>query len=129
MNLSFSDLPLSDTATSRLHVLIEHNNQGNAIATVLEIPNCQAEAPTREQALEALKTRVAARLETAEILSLEIQASLSRKNEKPWMQYAGVFKDDPHFDEFQQSIQDYRQEIDLLTDKSYPELSAEREAS
>ncbi len=28
------------------------------------------------------------------------------------MQFAGVFKDDPHFDEFQQSIQDYRQEID-----------------
>ncbi|MGB8698610.1 MAG: hypothetical protein WCD18_04270 [Thermosynechococcaceae cyanobacterium] len=127
MNLKLSTVPFSETTISNLHILLEHSNQGNAIATVLELPNCRAEAPTREQALEELKKQVVARLENAEILSLEVQNAPIQKPENPWMKFAGAFKDDPHFDEFQQSIQDYRKEVDAQTYKLYPELNPERE--
>jgi predicted RNase H-like HicB family nuclease len=123
MNLNLSSLNFPETPT--LHILLEQNDRGNAIATVLELPNCQAEAPTREQALETLKNRIETRLEKAEILSIEIQPTSAPKN--PWMKFAGIFKDDPQFDEFQQCIQDYRQEIDAHTDKAYSEVSSERE--
>jgi predicted RNase H-like HicB family nuclease len=123
MNLNLSSLNFPETPT--LHILLEHNDQGNAIATVLELPNCQAEAPTREQALEALKQRIETRLEKAEILSVEIQPTSIPEN--PWMKFAGIFKDDPQFDEFQQCIQDYRQEIDAHTDEAYLEASSVRE--
>ncbi len=83
MNLTPSNLSLSDTPASKLHILLEHNAQGNAIDTILELPNCQAEAPNREQALENLKEKIAVRLETAEIFTLEIQSSASTKNTKP----------------------------------------------
>ena len=116
MNLSLSTLNFPEAPT--LHILLEHNDQGNAIATVLELPNCQAEAPTREQALEKLKTHIETRLEKAEILSLEIQPTTTPEN--PWMKFAGIFKDDPQFDEFQQCIQDYRQEIDAHTAEANP---------
>ena len=123
MNLNLSTLNSPETPT--LHILLEHNDQGNAIATVLELPNCQVEAPTREQALEALKHRIETRLEKAEILSVEIQPTSIPEN--PWMKFAGIFKDDPQFDEFQQCIQDYRQEIDAHTDEAYLEASSVRE--
>jgi hypothetical protein len=47
--------------------------------------------------------------------------------ENPWMKFAGIFKDDPQFDEFQQCIQDYRQEIDAHTNEAYLEASSVRE--
>jgi predicted RNase H-like HicB family nuclease len=127
MNLKLSTLLSSETVLPNLHILLEHNSQGNAmIATVLELPNCHAEAPTREQAIEELKKQVLARLEKAEILSLELQPSPVQQPENPWMKFAGVFKDDPHFDKFQQSIQDYRREADAQTYELYPELNPER---
>jgi predicted RNase H-like HicB family nuclease len=127
MNLNLSTVTSSETVVPNLHILLEYNSQGNAIATVLELPNCHAEAPTREQALEELKIQVATRLGKAEILSLELQPSPIQHPENPWMKFAGVFKDDPDFDQFQQSIQDYRREIDVQTYKLYPELNPERE--
>jgi hypothetical protein len=128
MNLKLSTVPSSETVIPNLHILLEHNSQGNAIiATVLELPNCRAEAPTREQALEELKKQVVARLEKAEILSLELQLPSAQQPESPWMKFAGAFKNDPHFDEVQQAIQDYRREIDAQTYELYPELSPERE--
>jgi predicted RNase H-like HicB family nuclease len=128
MNLKLSTLPSPETVIPNLHILLEHNSQGNAmIATVLELPNCHAEAPTREQALEELKKQVVARLEKAEILSLELQPPPVQQPENPWMKFAGAFKDDPHFDEFQQAIQDYRREVDAQTYEIYPELNPERE--
>jgi hypothetical protein len=30
----------------------------------------------------------------------------------PWMKFAGMFKDDPHFTEMLEDIQGYREEID-----------------
>jgi hypothetical protein len=68
-----------------------------------------------------------ARLEKAEILSLELQTLPVQQSENPWMKFAGIFKDDPHFDEVQQSIQDYRREADAQTYALYPELKPERE--
>jgi predicted RNase H-like HicB family nuclease len=128
MNLKLSTLPSPETVIPNLHILLEHNSQGNAmIATVLELPNCHAEAPTREQALEELKKQVVARLEKAEILSLELQPPPVQQPENPWMKFAGAFKDDPHFDEFQQAIQDYRREADAQTYELDPELNPERE--
>jgi predicted RNase H-like HicB family nuclease len=127
MNLQLSALPSSETVLPNLHILLERNSQGNAIASVLELPTCYAEAPTRELALEELKKQVVARLEKAEILSLELQPTTPQQPDNPWMKFAGVFKDDPSFDEFQQSIQDYRREVDAQTYELDPELDPERE--
>jgi hypothetical protein len=30
----------------------------------------------------------------------------------PWLERAGLFRDDPHWDEFQEAIADYRREVD-----------------
>lgn len=43
------------------------------------------------------------------------------------MKFASVFKDDPHFDEVQQYIQEYRQELDAA--KESANSDPQREAS
>jgi hypothetical protein len=51
-----------------------------------------------------------ARLEKAEIVTLEIDPP---KAEHPWMKFAGMFKDDPQFDEMLAYIEADRREVDL----------------
>jgi hypothetical protein len=36
------------------------------------------------------------------------------KSQQPWLKTAGIFRDDPHFDDVQNYINEYRQEIDEI---------------
>jgi hypothetical protein len=55
MAVNFSMATLPQSATLKLHILLKRNDEGNAIASVLELPNCQVEALTHEQVIEDLK--------------------------------------------------------------------------
>ncbi|GFE70891.1 hypothetical protein [Chroococcus sp. FPU101] len=55
---------------------------------------------------------VASHLENIEVIPLKIEIPQSQQLEKPWMKFAGVFKDNPDFETVQQYIQDYRQALD-----------------
>jgi predicted RNase H-like HicB family nuclease len=102
---------LPQSATVKLHILLDFSAQGQAIASILELPNCQVEAPTREQALENLKKLLQTRLAQKEIIPLEIQLPQS-ETENPWLKFAGVFKDDPDFAEIAETLRAERSKID-----------------
>jgi len=66
------------------------------------------EGPTREEALAKLRDQLDARLKNgAEIVGLEVPAPPN-----PWVEFAGMFKDDPLFDDWQKAIEEYRREVD-----------------
>jgi hypothetical protein len=50
----------------------------------------------------------------SEIVTLKIDTT---QPEHPWMQFAGMFKDDPQFTEMLDDIEAYRQEIDQKIDR------------
>ncbi|MEA5600042.1 hypothetical protein [Nostoc sp. UHCC 0252] len=60
-------------------------------------------------------------------IPMEIKFPQTEQSQKPWMKFAGVFKNDPDFDVVQQYIQEYRQELDA-TEKA-ADSSTQREAS
>jgi len=64
---------------------------------------------SKDEAIKKLSKRIQDFLQETEIIQLEIEIN---KPKDPWMKFAGMFKDDPQFDEFLQAIQDYRNEID-----------------
>ncbi|MGF2036020.1 MAG: hypothetical protein RMZ43_012015 [Nostoc sp. CmiVER01] len=64
------------------------------------------------------------RLETAKIVTLEIEVP---KVENPWMKFAGMFKDDPQFDEMLGYIEEYRRELDAPMEEYYQQLDVENE--
>lgn len=67
-----------------------------------------AQGPTREQALLNLQQELQSRLSAgAEIAPLEVPAP-----EHPLARFAGMFKDNPLFDEWQQAIAEYRQQVE-----------------
>jgi hypothetical protein len=67
-----------------------------------------AEGATAEEALEKLRDLFDHRLAGgAQLVPLEVPDS-----DNPWMKMAGIFKDDPLFDDWQQAIADYRQKVE-----------------
>ena len=92
----------------QITVLVEPMNGKGFRASGCEPFAIAAEGATREEALSRLKGQVQARLSGgAEVVALEVTPE-----EHPLMKFAGMFKDDPLFDEWQQAIAEYRDKID-----------------
>lgn len=69
-----------------------------------------AEGATREEVRARLQEQLQARLrDGAELVTLDVA---ERPAANPWLEFAGMFKDDPYFDEWQQTIADNRRKID-----------------
>ena len=92
----------------QITVLLEPMNGKGFRATGAQPFGLSAEGATREEALGKLQQEVQDRLKNgAEVVSLEVS-----DNDNPWLKAAGMYKDDPVFDEWQQAIAEYRDQIE-----------------
>ncbi len=67
-----------------------------------------AEGPTPEEAVAKLREQIGRRMTAgARVQTLDLPG-----HEHPWAKGAGMFKDDPLFDEWQQAIAEYRRQAD-----------------
>lgn len=125
MNIYESTSPPKTSPKLTYDVLIENQQDGSVSATVLALSDCKAIGATKEEALTSLRELLTARLAKAEIVSLEIEPP---SLEHPWMKFAGMFKDDPQFDEMLAYIEADRRELDAEMEAYYRKLDAEDEA-
>jgi hypothetical protein len=67
-----------------------------------------ARGATREEALTKLRAKIQTRLKNGtEIVGLEMS-----EQPHPLAEFAGMFKDDPLFEDWQKAIAEYRREVD-----------------
>jgi predicted RNase H-like HicB family nuclease len=79
------------------------------VARVCQWPAIVAESDTEEDALRKAKASLQSLLAGGRIVRLEVDI---KPEEHPWQQFAGMFADDPDWDAFQASLQQYRADID-----------------
>ena len=89
-------------------VLLEHKPDCCYTATLLGWPDCTAQGSTEEEALARLRQVLRERLSQAKIVRFEVEVPQA---EHPVVRLAGVFKDDPFFDELQEEMAAYRREL------------------
>lgn len=101
------------------YVAIENGIANRYTASVIGWPTCVAEGATREEAIARVKQQFTERLNQVEIVPIEVEsASIDEVPEKmatlehPWAKFAGMYQDNPLFDEVLASIQAYRRAID-----------------
>jgi hypothetical protein len=71
-----------------------------------------AKGATREEALARLRAKIQIRLKNGtEIVGLEVGLQ-----PHPLAEFAGMFKDDPLFDDWQKAIAEYRRQVDKDAD-------------
>ena len=94
---------------TKVNVLLKNEASGKVSAMVLGLPEYRVESSNRVEALTSLQELLASNLAEAEIVSLEITQPV---DDHPWMKFAGVFQNDPNFDEMIQDIKQMRKERD-----------------
>ena len=129
MNAQSVTLLPQSSVKSSYNVLVDYQTAGKAKtgtvkARVLGWPECQAEANTKEEALQALYQIVTEQLRDREIVSFEVEVSQPQK-EHPWMKFAGMFKDDPDFEELLAFIEEDRRQLDLEMEEYYRQIDME----
>jgi predicted RNase H-like HicB family nuclease len=98
----------------KISVLLEREIEGFR-ASILGLSGCRAQGATREDALANVQTALRSRLESAEIVSIQLESPALSK-------LAGIFKDDPQWDEFQAAMDSYRQQLDAELEAEYLQL-------
>jgi hypothetical protein len=92
----------------RIPVLVERIKGNCYRARGTEPFAVSAKGATRTQALGKLRAKIQAKLKKGtELVALEIGGEPN-----PWLQLAGVFKDDPWIDDWVQSMAEYRQQVE-----------------
>jgi predicted RNase H-like HicB family nuclease len=86
---------------STYKILLEQTADGQSSATVLELPDCHVIAITPQAAISQVQSRLTERLATAQIVSIEVPTP---QPQNPWIEFAGIFKDDPDFTDIAQAI-------------------------
>ena len=92
-------------------ILVEETGSDGFHAIALGLPECRAVATTRQQALAKLRALLAKRLSKAEIVEVEIPQATSEA-EHSWQRFAGMFENEPLFDEVLDEIEAHRREVD-----------------
>ena len=93
----------------QIPVLIERSGRNGYRAQGMEPFAVRAKGATREEALAKLRAKIEKRLKNgAEIVGLEVGGASSH----PWMEFAGMFKDDPWIEDWKRSIEEYRRQVD-----------------
>jgi hypothetical protein len=101
-----------------INVIVKQKANGRTVAIVPGLPELEVEASDRTTALAQIQQRLETHLAGASIVSLSVKfPSTEQKN--PWLAMAGVFKDDPQFDQMLSAIENYRQEVDKSTEDTF----------
>jgi hypothetical protein len=88
---------------SNWNVLLESRDDGLTVATVLEVPNLQTTDKTRQGAIAKVRQLLQERLAKAEIVQISLPRK-SREHEIALLKFAGIFENDPDFQEIMSEI-------------------------
>ena len=91
--------------------VILRKKQNKYIARVRDWPEVVIEEETREAALTQIKQHLTTYLsQPPEVIQIELEPVVTA--EHPWLKFAGMWADDPTWDDFITEVAAYRQKMD-----------------
>ncbi len=91
------------------NILLENADNGSTLATVLEVPDLQTIDKTKQGAIKKVRHLLQKRLAKAEIIQISVPIE-STPEENPLMKFAGIFENDPDFQEIIAEIRAERED-------------------
>jgi predicted RNase H-like HicB family nuclease len=86
------------------------NGQYHAVVPLL--PECVAHGKTRDEVLLNLKIAIKETLSNMEVTTIEVNHPNPQVDSNRWIETAGMFKEDPLFDDMLAEVKAYRQTLD-----------------
>ena len=90
-------------------VLLETETNGQVTATLWGLPQCKAMGKNRDEAINNITQLISDRLNHGELVSVNIMRDKPKNN---WLKFAGMYQDNPVFDEVISYMESERTQID-----------------
>jgi predicted RNase H-like HicB family nuclease len=95
----------------RYPVLLKQRD-GEYWAVVPLLPSCTAQGRTRDEVLQNVRMAIEEALADMAITTVEVNIPSRSAPSNPWLETAGMFQDDPLFDEMLAEVTAYRRALD-----------------
>jgi predicted RNase H-like HicB family nuclease len=95
-------------------VFVQKPTDQTFMASVVGLPNITANGITEKEAIDRLKSILDAQFKNGKLVTIDIDVPSEKSPGKsdPWITNAGIFKDDPTFDDFLAEMKAYRDDVD-----------------
>ncbi|MBW4570926.1 MAG: type II toxin-antitoxin system HicB family antitoxin [Tolypothrix carrinoi HA7290-LM1] len=97
-------------------VFIQSQSEQSFIASVVGMPNLTVEGRTEKEAIALAKAALESQLATGKFVTIEVNPILQPIRTVPQMKYAGIFADDPTFDDFMEKLAVIRKQANAVED-------------
>jgi hypothetical protein len=94
-------------------VMLEEVGGNGYRATALVPSPLVAEAPTRGEAVERIRTLLSERFSRGELIQVQIPVTAAN----PWLAIAGTWRDHPDVEDVEENIKAYRREVEASPDR------------
>ena len=94
------------------YLVFLEKHDGVYTATVPALPGCRSQGMTEEEALQNLQTVIAEFLSRVTVATVEVKAPPKGLSPHTWARFAGMWKDDPSFDDLLAQIEENRRKLD-----------------
>ena len=97
----------------RYTALLQKDKDGYHV-TIPGLPDCQTRGTTEEEALAKARVRIVEILSRVQVLTVEVDTPGNPSSQiHPWERFAGIWKDDPTFDQFLSTIEADRRKLEV----------------
>lgn len=97
-------------------VFVQSYDEQHFVTSILGMPNLTVEGATEEEAISNVKSALEAQLAKGKFISIEVNSETESNEAIPQMKYAGIFENDPTFDDFMEKLALIREESNAFTD-------------
>jgi predicted RNase H-like HicB family nuclease len=101
----------------KYQVFIQHKSEDKFVASVVGMPNLTVEGSSESEAIFKVKSALETQLATGKLITIEINPEIQSEPNLTQMKYAGIFADDPTFDDFMEKLAIIRQESNSQIDE------------
>ena len=108
-------MPTKGTAKAVTYNVFVKKTGDHFTATVVGFPNCTAEAPSRDAAIQRAREAVADFVSEGELVRIEVESTTAVRSLRD---FAGMWADDDTFDEFVDAMKAYRKEVEATESAS-----------
>lgn len=91
-------------------VIVLKQPDNGFLARTLLLPEVTAQGATEQEALDQISALIRGQFEKFRLVKLEVDLPEARQN--PWSARAGIFANDPTWDDFQEVMAEHRRQID-----------------
>ena len=98
-------------------VFVQSQSDDKFVASVIGMPNLTVEGRTESEAILKVKSALEAQLIRGKFVTIEVNLDLQPNAAKPQIRYAGIFANDPTFDDFMEKLTVIREESNSVTDE------------